>query len=831
MKVVQNECNLIDITVLRSLVEFTEIDEAKQHVKNYQLHVDYFCEEMNVRLGLRELFLPKGCSPPLKLRTIKFAFDWDKDEDDQHTLNDDKLLLSDALGRLFSYVKPQGGGLNITEERLLRQHIAEEGELNITEERLLRQHIAEEGELNITVAKAILYGPPGVGKTTLMKRLIGELENLEPNVSYSQSTGIDAPITVPVYRDIECREMIVDQWKHHTMAKILQICISCLKSKASSISTPISPSVSSKHLVASSFLPTSAANQHRKSPDKHKDGLQAQYEESDSSSVHVDQHESTRNHESLQEDLPSLVKDCIKSASFLELREQLKDIENVTLLQLVDIGGQPEFHEIYPLLLSGPALYLLFFDLSRDINELFTFTYRHENGSVSQEYKSQLTTLQVLHQILSCIDSSGEKKTAAMLIGTYLDEFKNLEKADDKAVRKLVQEKVGQRLKKSMENTSYYQNNVFITNGADLLFAVDNVSGTYKPEIELLQATIKRALKRMHRKVTEPLPTSWAIFYFLLRDFPNKNNGKMYCTLEEAKAIAAEVKIKDAEVALNYIHRQFGSVLYYHDISDDKGIKYVFCDTNAILKPVTHLVAVCLGSNPDYAIIADRLRKTGLIKIDDFDKLCKSFQSSIPLGYIVKLLQKQMVISNEIDSQYFIPSLVYVRENDTVISSSVHVAPLLLTFSRKSHSTIGYFPPGLFSALLVKLVATPKWSLRDVTDGEIAFWFGEQKQRKTVVTLVAKSQCLEVGILNNSVEPCVCSEIREDIKKSFGQIKDIILQQYLNGVSMKEAFHCKSCNAVAVVVENFEELDCTCSKTLIPMNQKHRIWFSGNFYS
>ena len=688
------------------------------------------------------------------------------------------------------------------------------------EERLLRQHIAKEGELNITVAKAILYGPPRVGKTTLMKRLIGEMKNLGPNISHSQSTGINAPITVPVYKDIESREIIVDQWKHHTMEKILQICISCLKSEV------VEPSSISKPIV----------NQF---PDKQKERkVQAhdQYEESDLSSV--DQHEATRNDRELPEDLPSLVKNCIEHASFMELREQLKDIENVTLLQLVDIGGQPEFHEIYPLLLSGPALYLLFFDLSRDINELFTCTYRHEDGSVSQEYKSQLTTLQVLHQILSCIDSSGEEKTAAMLIGTYLDEFKkNLENADDKAARKLVQEKVGQPLKKFMKNTSYYQNNVFMTNGADLLFAVDNVSGTFATEIELLQATIERALRRMHGKVTEPLPTSWAIFYFLLRDFPNKNNGKMYCTLEEAKAIAAEIKIKpeDVEVALKYIHQRFGSVLYYHDISDDKGIKYVFCDANAILKPVTHLVAVCLGSNPDYAIIADNLRKTGLIKIEDFNKLCKSFQSSIHLDYIVKLLQKQMVISNEIDSQYFIPSLLYVRENDTLISSSVDVAPLLLTFSRRSQSsdntyTIGYFPPGLFSVLLVKLVKTPKWSLH-VTNGEVTFWFGKQEQRRTVVALVAKSQCLGVGILGNSVEPSVCSEIREDIKKSFKEIKENILQQYLNGVSMKEAFHCLSCNGVAAVVENLEELDCTCSNIPIPMKQEHKKWFSGNFYS
>ena len=39
----------------------------------------------------------------------------------------------------------------------------------------VQQHIEKEGELSISIAKAILYGPPGVGKTTLMKRLIGEM--------------------------------------------------------------------------------------------------------------------------------------------------------------------------------------------------------------------------------------------------------------------------------------------------------------------------------------------------------------------------------------------------------------------------------------------------------------------------------------------------------------------------------------------------------------------------------------------------------------------------------------------------------------------------------
>jgi hypothetical protein len=55
---------------------------------------------------------------------------------------------------------------------------------------LVLTHIKEQGQLNVTTARGILYGPPRVGKTSLMKRLIGE----KP-LPFSPSTGIDTPIT------------------------------------------------------------------------------------------------------------------------------------------------------------------------------------------------------------------------------------------------------------------------------------------------------------------------------------------------------------------------------------------------------------------------------------------------------------------------------------------------------------------------------------------------------------------------------------------------------------------------------------------------------------
>ena len=42
----------------------------------------------------------------------------------------------------------------------------------------------------------------------------------------------------------------------------------------------------------------------------------------------------------------------------------IKDIEKTTTVYIMDIGGQPEFHEIMPIILTGPALHMIFFNLA-----------------------------------------------------------------------------------------------------------------------------------------------------------------------------------------------------------------------------------------------------------------------------------------------------------------------------------------------------------------------------------------------------------------------------------------------------------------------------------
>ena len=657
----------------------------------------------------------------------------------------------------------------------------------------MRQQIAEQGQLNITVAKAILYGPPGVGKTSLMKRLVKEIVNLGPNHVHSPSTGVDAPITVPVYRTVESSLVFAadEDWQAQGLDKIFQVCLNFLSpSKSNTASTTASNSITtiSEQVTSTDNHPVSSLN------NDIKDGNWRSLGEK------LKAFENAANNAILPDPVSSLINDCIKDGNWKRLGKKLKSLENATLLQIVDVGGQPEFHEILPLLLNGPALYLLFLNLTQKLDQLYTYHYRYKDGSHSHSYESQLTTLQVLHRILSYTASSSGQKSAAVLIGTYLDEFKkkyNCEGKSNEEIKEKVKEEVENPLNKFMEGTLYHKKDILKFHGdqySEIIFPVNNISGT-EDEIQPLQNHIRYILECLKQEQKEkPLPTTWALLYLLLA-----HKSEKFCTFEEASDIAMgplQIKEDDVEEALKYIHQSFGSVLYYHDVSYN-GTKYVFCDPNAILKPVTNLVATCFGFNDKCPQAAKVLRKTGLIRTDEFKRLYQSNIHDIPIEYITELLQKRFIISKEItvnqQTYYFVPSLLGTKgKEDSVDRVCPNVAPLLFTFSQENES-IGYIPSGLFSALFVNLAQTSMWKLnveKERYKNDVKFLFGDE-HNKVTVQLLAQPHWLEVRMLECSV-PEFCTRIYENIKDAVEKIRsnDSMLQDYLKFVEMEVGFYC-----------------------------------------
>ena len=81
---------------------------------------------------------------------------------------------------------------------------------------------------------------------------------------------------------------------------------------------------------------------------------------------------------------PKLAVNFCRSA----LQRNLKNAEKILqdqgwLVYLTDTGGQIEFQELLPVLVSGPSVFFLVFRLDHDLNKRFAVEYVCPNGTTS----------------------------------------------------------------------------------------------------------------------------------------------------------------------------------------------------------------------------------------------------------------------------------------------------------------------------------------------------------------------------------------------------------------------------------------------------------------
>ena len=118
-----------------------------------------------------------------------------------------------------------------------------------------------------------------------------------------------------------------------------------------------------------------------------------------------------------------------------------KSLYHKILLNMVDIGGQPGFLEMFPFLSHGPGIFLAFFRLDKDLDEPCVVSYERE-GQKILPYDTIYTFRETLSQILSSINhyvtfdkavdpehlkklgiDYASVKPVATLVGTFKDEL------------------------------------------------------------------------------------------------------------------------------------------------------------------------------------------------------------------------------------------------------------------------------------------------------------------------------------------------------------------------------------------------------------------------
>ena len=528
-----------------------------------------------------------------------------------------------------------------------------------------------------------------MGKTTLKKRLLKVIKNLITLGVVSPSGGLEKPISVIIGDTRECVTVVmqsnIDWQPQHDLLDEAQIVLELIDQQPTihHIGQPIPGPL--PH-TPNPIPPTSVSPpQSPSTPVLSVPGLDQSIPEE----AEVD---TLNDAKKLMQEVLSCRKLC-----------SIKDIENITTVYIMDIGGQPEFHEIMPIILNGPALHLIFFNLTFDLDDPISIQFCKPDGTNSTiTYKSSYTGKQMIYQLLSSLyylskDLSPDSKPAAVLIATYLDKLKDMGEQGEKKINE-----ISHSLNELLNSVEFHSQGflTYPTKGKNTIFIpVNNYSGD-EEEIHQLQTFLRQIIGDRFSPVE--LPSSWLLFHLLLRH--RYENSPGVCKLEDCPALARGCGMDENDVpkVLRYIHRRLGTILFYEEV---QGLnELVICDPNVLFESIYQLVAVSFGGDRDQHTLTTEIRKTGEIPVRLLERIGTQPSNSLLTNeHIIELL-KHFKILTELPSDdgviYFMPCLLqpdYSPELSCEALQALCPPPLLIRFDGN------YIPVGMFSALVVNL--------------------------------------------------------------------------------------------------------------------------------
>ena len=188
------------------------------------------------------------------------------------------------------------------------------------------------------------------------------------------------------------------------------------------------------------------------------------------------------------------------------------------MLHIIDTGGQPEFHEMLPALITGPAINLLVFDLTIDLTSRYEITYRSSSGD-SKTYQTSLTHEEVIFRSLASIAClrqntigwsfnevplKAKSEPAAFLIATHRDCFPNKAEAQAKV------DSVNNHLKLKIQASGelFREDLVQYSTPDQVIYPLDTRND--QKEIEKLRSILHQVIDRNFHEL--PVPASWCAF-------------------------------------------------------------------------------------------------------------------------------------------------------------------------------------------------------------------------------------------------------------------------------------------------------------------------------
>ena len=547
-----------------------------------------------------------------------------------------------------------------------------------SESRRLFELSMNRGYLDTFIDKMLFYGSAGVGKTCTRNIVAGELP---PDTRHSNPIA-----TRPVI--IHQMQASKEVWHKYTSEERMRLCAQISKLILGPELIEAMVDVLSKLDVNDEPSDKEESDSEQEAASSHAQAMQPAVQVNQQIQDHVTPNllqPATSTQSLVDPKVLKVIHGVLdKLFQFIdECPETEEPLSYLHKLQIVDSGGQPQFHEVLPIFLRKISLIVFVIKLSEELTSHPTIEYFENGKAVGTPYKSDHTTELLVQQGLRSLHShrsrkdKGDDSPQIVVLGTHKDEeYKSSESRGAK----------NRRLREMLLPT-FKKEIIYHQVGAKEVIFPMNAKNPGQEEEDIAKR-IRAVVTGRYQSDPRKLPLQWLVLEIILEEIAHVLDRGIL-TKRECLEIANRLHLNESalEAALMYLD-ELSLIFYYPDILPE----LVFTNPQVLLDKVSELVKVhhdlmrCSGAeleDDDWQMFFDHALVTAeFLSQNVFEKYY--VESLFRPEDLTILVRKLFIFADFASGKYFVPSLLRMLCKKDVSSYRVSmdslVFPLVLHF-------------------------------------------------------------------------------------------------------------------------------------------------------
>ena len=556
----------------------------------------------------------------------------------------------------------------------------------------LVQRAMREGSTKVLIVKALIIGPPGVGKTGIRYLLLGLPP---PPRRTSTPLATRATRAISFYRikadgsgDLAWAELDGDTYLKYIAEEVKMI--------------ELNPSRAVPPQPATSTTPTATGSSAQEPSDvDHTPPVLSPATplvSSSSSEGCVKEPVPPRNAGGTVFNVACKIVDDPKFS---------KKHENKTFVHLIDSGGQPSFISLVPAFVRGSTVNIVASKLNHSINDKLQYGYVKDDQHLRQPTKLEKSQLEGIEELIRTFSSvkhseegcsKGSSEPKFLLVGTHADKHWQLFDETLSGKNRWLKKSLGKLKSMCIE----------VSDDGDLLLPINTRVTKGRNEVA---SSIRQKIIDACSDAEVEIPTRWYVFELEVSG-KVKKEGRSVLGRAECIEVGRNLSMGEEDVMAALVFLDGAALCLYFQAAAPH---LVFTDPQAILSEVTeilnlgiidlHLIRSQYPLLSEHMKLVRRLRDQGLFNKMLVDIVCSTYRvneegkCSYSVDDFLAILEHLLIIAPVcIDGEelFFIPSILPTSKKISPLSGKL--APLVLLCRTR------VIPLGMFSALVVALL-------------------------------------------------------------------------------------------------------------------------------